>query len=287
MATNSTPPSSPHLNTGIDGAQDVSRDVSGQFGGDDLHRYRAWNGNTPFSSPQLGSIEAAGPMDDRDQGHAPQVNYLPLTLPVRTAPLAFGSIHMMGGAASGSGDGREALGRHERGVSAVEGHVIAMATHPPLIDLSGLGDSDSDVGGGNEVSPVVMELGCGGMWQEKSREEDPYLCREEEEESAHREDESAHASTCHEIIQSPKLEIKRQLYNTFHGTMQYARNKGDIDLHRMISRSVEHLPEAPPAPNSARCSPNPTLSANPETLQTLRPCSQKCCKQGGATGADT
>jgi hypothetical protein len=120
------------------------------------------------------------------------------------------------------------LGRHEQGVPGIEGQVIVMATHPPLLDLSGLSDDDSDVGGGNEVSPVVMELGSGGAWQEKSREEGPYLSREEE---------SVQTSTSLDMLQSPRLEIKRKLYNIFHGAMQYARNKGDMDLHRMISGS--------------------------------------------------
>ena len=105
---------------------------------------------------------------------------------------------------------------------------LARSSVVSLLDLSGLSDSDSDVGGGNEESPVVMELGSGGAWQEKSREEGPYLSREEE---------SVQTSTSLDMLQSPRLEIKRKLYNIFHGAMQYARNKGDMDLHRMISGS--------------------------------------------------
>ena len=219
----STPLSSPRFQS-MDGARDVSRDVSGQLGGDVVHLYRAWNGSTPFPSPQLGSVDALGPLKDNGLGHPSQVNYLPQTFPVRTAfPVRPASplIHVMDEAAA-------MLGRHEQGVPGIEGQVIVMATHPPLLDLSGLSDSDSDVGGGNEESPVVMELGSGGAWQEKSREEGPYLSRD---------DESVQTSTSLDIIHSPRLEIKRQLYNIFHDVMQHARNKGDMDLHRMISGS--------------------------------------------------
>jgi hypothetical protein len=209
-------------NTSLSRAPSPSPDVSGQLHGDVVHRYRAWNGSTPFSSPQLGSVDALGPL--KDKGHPSQVNYLPQPLPVRAAsPVRPASplIHIMDEAAS-------TLGRHEQGIPGIEGQVIVMATHPPLLDLSGLSDDDSDVGGGNEVSPVVMELGSGGAWQEKSREEGPYLSRD---------DESVQTSTSLDIIHSPRLEIKRQLYNIFHDAMQHARNKGDMDLHRMISGS--------------------------------------------------
>ena len=234
----STPRSSPRFQS-MDGARNVSQEAPNVVC-DVVHLYRAWNGSTPFPSPRLGSVDALGPLKAKD--HPSPVNYLPQTLPVRTAsPVKPCSpiIHVMDKAAT-------MLGRHEEGVPGIEGQVIVMPTHPPLLDLpvrilrpersthplllrlSGPSDSDSDVGGGNEESPVVMELGIGGAWQEKSREEGPYLSRVEE---------SVQTSTSPGLLHSPRLEIKRQLYNMFHDTMQYARNKGDMELHRMISGS--------------------------------------------------
>jgi len=215
-----TPLSSPRFD-GMNGAPEAFTDGSSYFVGDDFHRVRGWIGSTPHTSPQSGSVDLLEPL--REKGHLSHVQRFPQTLSTRVAPPASALIPRMEDAGPGNGDKKHVLPRDEQDETGVESHARAMPTHPPLIDLSVLSDNVSDLGGGNEVSPVVLELGSGGEWQEKSREEDPYLSR---------------GGAQDVDIQSPALEIKRLLYNIFHDAMQYARNKGDIDLHRMISGSL-------------------------------------------------
>ena len=188
----------------------------------------AWGGGSPRTSPQLGSIDGGAVLTDSFDYSCEGASLLPLRIQRAVPHLDTFAAHPAAPASSPGEEGIDAFeGRYdiEERRLAEQNTSMEIQMQAPMMEvlLNGdirasedalLNDRRGEMGGewpvtrpGQDASDLRLNKGTPGMEADAQVE-----------------------------AQSPKLEIKRRIYTIIHDAMQYARTKGDIELHRMINR---------------------------------------------------